>query len=76
MSPYSPFSTYKERLEFEALEKTLETLEAEKEGIEDRLGKGDLPYEEISKLSDRYTALKQELDSAEMRWLELSELHF
>jgi ATP-binding cassette subfamily F protein uup len=64
--------TYKERLELEALERTLDDLNAEKSEIEQRLSSGTAAYDEIAQLSARYAQIKEELELAELRWLELS----
>lgn len=64
--------SYKEKKEFEELDARLATLNEEKLSIEARLSGSTADYEEISRLSDRYSELKDELDEAELRWLELS----
>lgn len=64
--------SYKEKKEFEELDTRLATLNEEKLSIEARLSGSTADYEEISRLSDRYSELKDELDEAELRWLELS----
>ena len=64
--------SYKEQREFDALEADLERLNAEKAEIEDLLASGTAPYEQIRAASERYEALKAELDAKETRWLELS----
>jgi ATP-binding cassette subfamily F protein uup len=64
--------SYKEQREFDALEAELESLNAEKADIEALLAAGTANYEEIRKASERYEALKSELDKKETRWLELS----
>ncbi len=65
---------FKEKREFELLEKELPALEKEKEQITEQMSKGYLSFEEISKLSDRMVAITHELETKEMRWLELSEM--
>lgn len=64
--------SYKEKKEFEELDTRLAALNEEKLSIEARLSGSTADYEEISRLSDRYSELKDELDEAELRWLELS----
>ena len=64
--------SYKEQREFDALEADLERLNAEKAGIEALLAAGTASYEQIRNASERYEALKNELDTKETRWLELS----
>ena len=64
--------SYKEQREFDALEAELEQLNAEKETIEALLSRPDAPYDQIRSASERYEALKAEIDTKETRWLELS----
>lgn len=66
--------TYKERQEFEQLEKDIAGLEAEKKGIEEALCSGTLSVEELTEKSKRLPELENELDEKTMRWLELSEI--
>ena len=65
--------SYKEQQELKALEEKLPQLEAEKAEIEAKLSGGELGLEELQAASARYGELQEELDAAEMRWLELSE---
>ena len=66
--------TYKEKREFEQLEKDIAALEAEQKQIEEALCGGTTSVEEITALSKRLPALKDELDEKSLRWLELSEI--
>lgn len=66
--------TYKEKQEFEQLEKDIAGLEAEKKGIEEALCSGTLSVEELTEKSKRLPELENELDEKTMRWLELSEI--
>jgi len=66
--------SFKEKREFEMLEKELPALEAEKLKITEKMSQGDLSFDEISKLSERMIAITQELEEKELRWLELSEM--
>ena len=66
--------TYKEKREFEQLEKDIAALEAEQKQIEEALCGGTTSIDEITKMSKRLPLLKDELDEKSMRWLELSEL--
>ena len=66
--------SYKEKKEFEQLEKDLAMLEAEKRSIEEGLSSGKLSVEQITQMSKRLPILQDELDEKEMRWLELSEM--
>lgn len=66
--------TYKERLEFEKLEKEITQLEEEQHLIEDALCSGTLSVDELTEKSKRLPVLQSELDEKSMRWLELSEI--
>ena len=66
--------TYKEKREFEQLEKDIASLEEEQHQIEDALCSGQLSVEELTEKSKRLPLLKDELDEKSMRWLELSEI--
>jgi len=66
--------SFKEKREFEQLEKDIEALETEKQKIEMALCGGTISVDEITKLSIRLPQLNEELDEKSMRWLELSEL--
>ena len=65
--------SYKEKQEFQQLERDIEALTLEKEAAEEALSSGTLSVEEITKLSERFQVVTQQLDEKEMRWLELSE---
>lgn len=65
--------TFKEKREFEQLEKDIEALTSEKRQIESALSSGQISVEEITTMSKRLPVLNEELDAKEMRWLELSE---
>ena len=66
--------TYKEKREFEQLEKDIAALEEEQRRLEEALCSGTLTVEELTEKSRRLLALKEELDEKSMRWLELSEI--
>ena len=66
--------SYKEKREFELLEKEIPELNREKEIVTEKLNSGDTPFEELQALSLRITEIGRLLDEKEMRWLELSEL--
>ena len=65
--------SWKEQQELKALEERLPALEQEKAELEARLSSGTLSAQELQEASLRYGTLKDELDAAEMRWLELSQ---
>ena len=66
--------SWKEQRELKALEAQLPQLEAEKADLEAKLAGGTLSLEELQQASARYGALQEELDAAEMRWLELTDI--
>lgn len=66
--------SYKERLEYERLEKDIEALEAEKKQIEEALSSGTLSVADITTMSKRLPVLTDELDEKSLRWLELDEV--
>lgn len=70
---YSNKMSFKEKKEFESLEKELETLNVEKADIEIKFQSGDATPDELVILSARYEEIKSLLDEKELRWLELSE---
>lgn len=66
--------TFKEKREYEQLEKDIAALEKEQKIIEEELCSGKLTIDELTEKSKRLPVLKDELDEKSMRWLELSEL--
>ncbi len=67
--------SYKEKQELAELEKKMPLLEAEKQHLEQQLSGILTAADEIAEASRRYETLTAELDEAELRWLELSELN-
>ena len=66
--------TYKEKMEFERLEKEMGELEKEREQLEAALCSGTLSIDELTEKSKRLPEVKELIDEKEMRWLELSEI--
>lgn len=66
--------SYKEKREFEQLEKDIASLEQQQHEIEEALCSGTLSVEELTEKSRLLTKLKEEIDEKSMRWLELSEI--
>lgn len=66
--------SYKEKCEFERLNKEIAALEEEQKAIEEALCSGKLSISELTEKSKRLPILKDELEEKEMRWLELSEI--
>ncbi|MBI2729850.1 MAG: ABC-F family ATP-binding cassette domain-containing protein [Sphingobacteriales bacterium] len=66
--------SYKEKREFEMLEKEIADLTKEKESITLKLSNGSASFEELQQLSFRIGEITQLMDEKELRWLELSEM--
>jgi ATP-binding cassette subfamily F protein uup len=65
--------SYKEKREWEEINDTMPKLEAQKNQIVIEMQNGSLPFEKINALSAEMTAITNELERMELRWLELSE---
>jgi len=69
---YSERLSYKEKLEFERLEKELPSLEARRTALEaDLMQESD--HQKMQAMGEELGKLSAQIDEAEMRWLELSE---
>jgi len=66
--------SFKEKREFEQLEKDIEELEAEKAAIENALCTGNLPADDLNQKSRRIAQVIDLIEEKTMRWLELSEI--
>jgi ATP-binding cassette subfamily F protein uup len=66
--------TFKEKHEFEKLEKEMPALEKEKEKLTTALSDQTLNYDQITAFADALTKVTQTLEEMELRWLELSEM--
>ena len=66
--------TFKERKEFEELEKQIPMLEEEKSCLETEMSSGVLSTDELIEKSNRIAVLIDLIDEKTMRWLELSEM--
>lgn len=65
---------FKEKREFELLQKELAELGQEKLKLEEQLSIPGLSFEQLNETSKRIAEISSLLDEKEMRWLELSEL--
>jgi ATP-binding cassette subfamily F protein uup len=65
---------FKERREFESLEKEIGALEAEKASLTQSLSDPGLPFADMQSRAERIAVITNLLDEKELRWLELSEL--
>jgi ATP-binding cassette subfamily F protein uup len=66
--------SYKEKREFELLEKEIAELNNEKILVTQKLNNGNTPFDELQQLSVRIGEITLLLDEKELRWLELSDL--
>ena len=64
---------FKEKREFEILEKEIAALTKEKNEVTVSLNSGNMPFDQLEKLSNRIGEISATLDEKELRWLELSE---
>lgn len=64
--------SYKERLEFEQLEKEISKLEKSKSDLQNTLNL-ESEYQKLEEISMEIKRLSEDLEEKEMRWLELSE---
>ena len=63
---------YKEKREFEQLEKEISELETERKNLTEKLS-SNISYEELTVASERLLIINSLLEEKEMRWLDLSE---
>ncbi|MCP4425909.1 MAG: ABC-F family ATP-binding cassette domain-containing protein, partial [Chloroflexi bacterium] len=66
--------TWKEKQEFASLETKIGELEAEKARLEDEINQVGSDYGRLQTLAAALEQTKDDLDTAEFRWLELSEI--
>ncbi|HMO62395.1 MAG TPA: ABC-F family ATP-binding cassette domain-containing protein [Ferruginibacter sp.] len=65
--------SFKEKYEFETIEKEMPLLQQEKQQLENDMAAGRLEYDALQKAAARVGELIRLIDEKEMRWLELSE---
>ncbi len=65
--------SFKEKFEFEQLEKEIAELEEEKQKLEEVLSSGSTDYEALSETTTRLGQVMQSINEKTDRWLELSE---
>ena len=65
---------FNEKREFDLLTKELEKMNKEKEQLAVQLSAGNLEYQQLQEISERFKHVSEQIDEKEMRWLELSEL--
>lgn len=65
---------FKEKKEFDTLEKEISTLNKEKEQLTSKISDPALPFDQIQAVSARIGEITALIDEKELRWLELSEM--
>ena len=65
--------SFKEKHEFESIEKEIPLLQKEKIILEEKMNSGSMAFDELQKSAQRIGEIVQLLDEKEMKWLELSE---
>jgi ATP-binding cassette subfamily F protein uup len=70
--PKKKFS-YKEQREYDTLGEEIKRLENERKSVYEQLSAPDLAFDKLQTLSERVNFLNKEIDSKELRWLELNE---
>lgn len=66
--------TFKEKNEYEKLEKEIAALELEKTELENTLNSGENDYNKLQIISSRIAEIIEQLDLKSLRWLELDEI--
>lgn len=65
--------SFKEQKELQQIERDLASWSEERKQLEEELSSGTLPYDRLTKCSERIEELIALIDEKEMRWLELNE---
>jgi ATP-binding cassette subfamily F protein uup len=65
--------SFKEKTEWEALERDMPALTLERDTLNAKIAAGSQPYEELEKMLKRIAEVIELLEQKELRWLELSE---
>lgn len=66
--------SFKEKTEFDTLEKEISVLENLKIELTEKLSSSSLPFDEIADISKKLEDTVNDLEEKELRWLELSEM--
>ncbi len=66
--------SFKEKREFEQLQKEIEALNKEKETLTQLLASGETDFAKLQNASERIGQITDDIDEKEFRWLELSEM--
>ncbi|WP_341226803.1 ABC-F family ATP-binding cassette domain-containing protein [uncultured Arcticibacterium sp.] len=73
-SPNKKKMSFKEKKEFEDIEKAMQKLEKRKTEVFDLMNGGETDFEKLGALGQELEEIKNELEEKELRWLELSEI--
>jgi ATP-binding cassette subfamily F protein uup len=66
--------SFKDKFEYDQLEKEIPQLELEKAALEQQLADAGTDHDALLKVTDKLGKVVQELDAKSMRWLELGEI--
>jgi ATP-binding cassette subfamily F protein uup len=66
--------SFKDKFEYDQLEKEIPQLELEKAALEQQLADAGTDHDALLKVTDKLGKVVQELDAKSMRWLELGEM--
>jgi ABC transport system ATP-binding/permease protein len=66
--------SFKERKEYQKLEKEITDLGVKKTDLESKMSAGNLDYGQLQELSSEHAKVQQEIEEKELRWLELAEM--
>ncbi|RNI27078.1 ABC transporter ATP-binding protein [Rufibacter immobilis] len=67
-------ASFKEKQEYERLEKEIEELEAEKESVTLEMNSGDASHTRLAELAQRIQEINNAVETKTERWLELAEI--
>lgn len=67
-------SSFKEKKEYEDVQKEIETLEKEKKTVTEQLNDSSLSHQQLSDLGKRIQQIEKQLEQKTNRWLELDEI--
>lgn len=70
----APTMTYEQRKEMNKVEKEISKLEEKKVAIQAKFANADISVDEIKKLSQELSDVKEKIEEREMVWMELAEL--
>ena len=66
--------SYKEKFEFESLEKEIDVLEKKKAALLEQLNNATTSHDELLRITTEFGDIAKLIDAKQFRWLELSEL--